>query len=163
MFLSPPQSLFCSCNLPHFISRQTPLKTSDLLMSCHLCDDQMSRLGGEPADIYEDHGSNKRKKNTTASCSCPCSCFSCFCWAVWAAVTSNRVKGQSWGRPLRGAYTTPERQDFVDDVRLVYLQHVVLAFAKIYLHIFLSYIDNIKSELYTENRCGDWDIFYRLC
>lgn len=62
MFLSPPQSLFCSCNLPHFISRQTPLKTSDWLLSRYLCDDQMSRLGGEAADIYEDQGSEKRKK-----------------------------------------------------------------------------------------------------
>lgn len=75
LFLSPPQSLFWSCNLPHFISHQTPLKTSDWLTSCHLCDDQMSHL-----DIYEDHGweRDSKKKQKTASCSCLCSRFFLF-------------------------------------------------------------------------------------
>lgn len=158
LFLSPPQSLFWSCNLPHFISHQTPLKTSDWLTSCHLCDDQMSRL-----DIYEDHGWERDRKKKRLHVVCVFVFFLFFVGGLGSCDIKPCQRSKSLGRPLSGAYRTPERQDFADDLLLVYLQHVVFAFAKIYLRIFLSYIENIKSELYTENRCGDRHIFYRLC
>lgn len=70
--------------------------------------------------------------------------------------TGSEVK--SSGRPLSGG-RTPKRQDFVDGNDWSMYNSGVLAFAKIYLHVFLSYIDNINGELCTENICGDWDIF----
>ena len=120
----------------------------------------MSRLEEESADIYEDHGSERKKKRPHAAVRVlGFFVFFVFFWGQSGQLWHQTVpKVQSLGRPLSGA-----SQDFVDDVQLVYLHYVVLAFAKIYLHIFLFYIDNIKNEKYTENRCGDWDIFHRLC